>query len=119
MAEERLAKGLNLLQLAKMLRKAKLVDKVGLTGDDVTCLHGLIVPTGWYPHAFFERVIVAVHQHLLGGTDSAAKDMGRASAQAMLGGPHRIFVVDGDVVATGKNMTRIWPHYFNFGTVAV
>lgn len=118
--EARQSRGLNLLTLTKMLRRAKLVDDVaGFYDDDRTLLRGYLVPTSWYPHDFFLRVLGVAHGALLGGGDTAAVAMGFAAGQAMLTGPHRIFRVDGDAVATAKNLARVWPSYFNFGRLTV
>ncbi len=118
--EGRQARGLNVLALTKMLRRARLVDTVaGLDDGDRLLLRGYLVPTSWYPHGFFLRVLGVAHAALLGGGDDAAVAMGFASGQAMLTGPHRIFRVDGDAVATAKNLARVWPSYFNFGRLSV
>lgn len=114
----RQAKGVNLLGLAKLLRHLKVVQTVpGLLVEDRALLGGLIMPGAWYPFDAFVRILAATHLHVGQGKDEAAREMGRAHAAAMLNGPHAAYLHPGDVPKTLASLARIWPNYFNFGSL--
>src|SRR5689334_6838164 len=93
----RLAKGLNLLELAKFVRSQKAADTLpGLTSEDRELIKGRIMPTSWYPFETFVRVLCSAHATLMGGSDAAARQMGHLSCTVMLSGPHAVFVHAGN-----------------------
>jgi len=113
---ERLAKGVNLVLVAKMLRKQKLVDTLpNLLQEDRDLLNGLVLPTSWYPFDSFARIYRAFHTELMGGDTESALRMGIGIAHSLLEGPHVIYVHKGNPKRTVGNMGRIWRAYFNFG----
>jgi uncharacterized protein (TIGR02265 family) len=89
------AKASVLVARLEFIRQAGVADKVlaKLGADDATLLRDTILPTAWYPlelHVRLDRTIAEVLSP--DDPERVFKQMGRASAEKNLGGPHRAFL---------------------------
>ena len=87
------------LNYLRTLAGEPLVDRVlaRLSKDDQATLRGLILPISWFPIELNDRLDQAMADELSrGDRDLVFLEMGRASADANLGGPHKGFVQKGD-----------------------
>jgi hypothetical protein len=115
----RRAKGTNLLMLVKLARAGKRAGQLqGLDEDQEKLLEEHILVSEWYSFDAFAKLLVSVHEQMLGGTDEAAMRMGDAAAGEMLTGVHNMFVTKGDPARTATGLTVIWSRYFDFGNAA-
>jgi hypothetical protein len=112
----RKAKGIIVLEFAKILRRAKderLLE--GLTPEERKLVASKILPSSWYSYDFFARMLVNVHEKLSHFRTEAALEMGRYIATTLLQGHYGIYLKPGDPAATLKGFGIYFRNYFNFG----
>jgi uncharacterized protein (TIGR02265 family) len=88
----------------------------GLPQEDQQVLRGWILPIGWYSFDLNQRLDSAIARRF--SPEDRARvflDMGRASADANLGGAHRPFVKEGDPHFLLGNAERIYAAYYASG----
>jgi uncharacterized protein (TIGR02265 family) len=87
-----------------------------LAAEDRKVLRGWILPIGWYPFDLNQRLDGAIARVL--SPDDKARiflEMGRASADANLSGPHAPFLKNGDPHFLLGNAERIYAAYYQVG----
>lgn len=83
---------------------------------DREILEGVIMPIGWYPLALNIRLDAAI-AHVLSprDRDKAFVEMGRASAEEKLNGPHHVFIRKGDPHFLLSHAPEIYRLYYAVG----
>jgi hypothetical protein len=78
-------------------------------------LKGVVLSTSWYPFEVNEELDRTIVDVLGGGDRKIFKKIGKWSAQANLGGPHRAFLRPGDPAAFLDQTDRIYQFYYDTG----
>ncbi|MGZ3461254.1 MAG: TIGR02265 family protein [Archangium sp.] len=111
-----------------LITRLKLLTKQGGAGrlqqvlqrlppEDRKVLEGLIMPIGWYPLALNLRLDAAIADVLSpGDRNKAFVDMGRASAEDNLNGPHHVFIRKGDPHFLLSHASEIYRLYYAVGS---
>jgi serine/threonine-protein kinase len=115
------AKGVNLIDLVKLLRIARREGKLeGLDADDTALLDERVLVSSWYPIERFWRVLALAHERVLGGSERATVQLGRAGAeQVVAAGVHSVFLSGNDFDRVLRGFARGWSSYFDFGSVEI
>ena len=114
----RRAKGVNLIELVKLLRIERKAGRLGsLSADDEALLDERILVSSWYPVEQFWRLLGLAHERVLGGSEPKTIELGRQGARRVMGGVHSAFVSHDDLARGIKSFARGWSTYFDFGTV--
>ncbi|MFW6050458.1 MAG: TIGR02265 family protein [Myxococcota bacterium] len=117
-AMPRHAKGTNLVLLVKLAKSGVSTGQLtNLGAEEQKLLDEHVLVSEWYPFDAFAKLLCAVHEQMLGGSDEAAMRMGEANASEMLLGVHAMFLSKGDPLRTLKGLGHIWALYFDFGEV--
>lgn len=114
------ARGIMIIAMVKALKKA-MADglHIELSDQERGWLDQYVLLSGWYAWKHFDWLIHRVHEHLMGGTDAGARNMGRWTAEQNLTGIHASFVYPGDVRRTLRSLPNMWSRYFDFGEVEI
>lgn len=114
--ENRSIKGASVGDLVKTLRIYRRSHSVeGLSRAAKALLDQRIIINGWYPIEAFLELLDFTYHHLLDSKEEAAFEMGVRGGEAILAGPHRGFIQQGDPTASVMAMRHTWRAYFNFG----
>lgn len=115
---DRRAKGINFIELIKLLKIQRRTRPLnGLSKEVTALLDEHILLTAWYPVEPFIELIDYVYKHMLSAKPERAFELGVVGAEMQLTGPHRAFVVCGDPEASVLGLRHIWRAYFDFGDV--
>jgi len=116
-AAARLAKGVNFIELVKLLRVARREGRLpGLTVAESALLDERILVSSWYPIETLWRWLELCHE-LFGASDEAAIHMGRIGGERVLSSVHSSFLKPDDLERGLRTTERAWPSYFDFGSV--
>ena len=97
-----------------MIRRRKNVDwEAILPTEDVVYVWQQILPNEWYPMATFERLGIAILDHLEGASLDAVRLWGRFSAQQFAGGQDRL-VVEGEPIESLMRLRVMRSTLFDF-----
>lgn len=118
---QRRAKGVNLIDLVKLLRNARREGKLeGLDAEDAALLDERVLVSSWYPIERFWRVLTLAHERVLGGSERQTIELGRAGAeQVVAAGVHSVFLSGNDFDRVLRGFARGWSSYFDFGSVEI
>jgi hypothetical protein len=118
---QRHAKGVNLIELVKLLRVARREGRLGeLSAEDEALLEERILVSSWYPIERFWRVLALAHERVLGGSDEQTIELGRVGAgRVVASGVHSAFVARHDLERGLRSFERGWSMYFDFGSVEI
>lgn len=116
-ASSRHAKGVNLIELVKILRVARREGRLQeLTPEKSALLDDRILVSSWYPIEMLWRWLALCHE-LFGGSDEAAIQMGRIGGERVLSSVHSSLLKPDDLERGLRTVERAWPMYFDFGSV--
>jgi len=114
----RQAKGVNLIDLVKLLRSARRAGSLPeLSAADQALLDERVLVSKWYPIESFWRLLELAHEHVLGRSDEATVRLGVVGAESVMSGVHRVYVAGQDLERALKGFARGWGSYFDFGFV--
>lgn len=117
-APPRRAKGVNLIELVKLLRIEHRAGNLGeLSPEDAELLDERILVSSWYPIEQFWRVLELAHDRVLGRSETKTIELGRLGARRVMSGVHSAFVQHDDLARGIKSFERGWDNYFDFGSV--
>jgi uncharacterized protein (TIGR02265 family) len=115
-------KGSVLIARLNLLRKQGVADRLAevfqrLSSEDRKVLGGVLMPIGWYPLELNLRLDAAIAE-VLSPRDRAKAfiDMGRASAEDNLKGPHHVFIRPGDPHFLLSHAPEIYRLYYAVGS---
>ena len=115
---ERQVKGLNVVELVKLLKKVVRTQALeGLSSQTQELLEARIIPGAWYPMDFFLEVLVYVHERVWDGSEAAAWRMAERASRDILDGPYRGSIRKGDPIGSLEAQSRLWSRYFSFGAL--
>lgn len=117
--QPRLAKGVNLVGLAKMLKvyaRQRPLDGLGPAARKAMTERVLV--SNWYPLSACREMLDFTYVHMLGRDPEQALMLGLLGGKEMWGSMHRGFLRD-EPIANLRAMTPAWPAYFNFGSLSV
>jgi uncharacterized protein (TIGR02265 family) len=100
------------------IRQAGVTERVlaRLRPEDAKVLRGTILPIAWYPLELYVRLDRAIAEVLSpDDPERIFRQMGRASAETNLNGPHRNFLRPGDPHAMLANAQAILRVYYDQG----
>lgn len=98
----------------RMMRRRKDVDwSEVLWPEDLQYLHARVERDQWYPMASFERMGVAILEHVPGATLDAVRFWGRVSA-AETSRDHQGLIVEGEAVETLMRLKVLRATFFDF-----
>jgi serine/threonine protein kinase len=110
------AKGVNLIELAKLLRIARREGSLPeLEADDRALLEERVLVSSWYPIETFWRLLELAYQHVLKGSDAQAILLGKSGAEAVMAGVHSAYIKS-RFIKTLRSIERGWSAYFDFGS---
>lgn len=112
------AKGVNLIDLVKLLRISRREGKLGqLDPADQALIDERILVSSWYPVEWFWRALELARDRVLAGSDEHTVELGVAGAMSVMGGVHSVYVAGQDLERSLRSIERGWASYFDFGTV--
>ncbi|MBN1656674.1 MAG: hypothetical protein JXA30_23075 [Deltaproteobacteria bacterium] len=114
--EERRAKGINIIDLVKVLKIYRRTHKNAVFSKDVEALFKeRILPNKWYSYRIFLELINFAYKNLLASKEDNAVQLGMAGGLVVLKEYHGVFIEEGDPIATLLSLRHSWRSYFNFG----
>lgn len=112
--ESRHVRGSFFVEYVRMIRRRKNVDwEATLPPEDLIYVWQQVRPNEWYPMTTFERLGVAILDHLDGASLDAVRLWGRFSAQQFAGGQSGL-VVDGEAVESLMRLRVMRSTLFDF-----
>jgi hypothetical protein len=117
---DRHAKGVNLVDLVKLIKKyRKEHPLVKMSPAAEALLTEYVTPNKWYPLELFHEMTDFAFKKILGSSADKALEMGITGGRAALEGFHKVYITKGDPAATVKAMRHGWRAYFDFGDLDV
>lgn len=116
MPDKRKAKGVNFIELIKLLKIHRREHPLpALSPETEELMEQRILPNSWYPFPILVELIDVAYGELLGRDPQKALQMGITGGEVALRGVHRGFIVPGDPTSTFLAMRHTWRTYFDFG----
>jgi serine/threonine-protein kinase len=111
-------KGVNLIDLVKLLRIARRDGSLPELGpEDRALVDERILVSSWYPLETFWRALELAYEHVLKGSDADAILLGKRGAESVVGGVHSAYVSNTkDIDGLLRRFERGWSLYFDFGS---
>jgi len=118
--KKRHAKGVNLIDLVKLLKIARREGRLGeLSAEDAALLDERVLVSDWYPIESFWRLLELAHERVLNGSDDMTVMLGVAGATNVMGSVHAAYVSKEGIDRAARRFERGWASYFDFGSVKV
>lgn len=116
MTQERTVKGSVAMDMVKIVRALKdLPWDQYLKPEDFEIIDSMILPTGWYPVEFYQRVGTAVYKLVAKENVETVKSFGAMAMQELIEGPYRKFLTKGDPHQALDKFLELRKTMFNFG----
>lgn len=112
-------KGIAVIGVVKLLRRARKAAGEALPWALHGYLERRILPSAWYPEEDFDLLVRAAGRLQIGAHRTHFEGLGRQQAEQDLGGIYRVMLRRGDPLATLEQLGDLWRLYHDAGTVQV
>jgi hypothetical protein len=118
MTEERMVKGSIVSDMVKVVNALKdLPWDQHLKKEDFEIINSMVLPTGWYPLDFYQRVGNAVYKLVANEDIKAASIFGETAMKELYEGPYRPFLDKGDPHVAIAKFLELRRGLFNFSNM--
>ena len=114
-ASTRRVKGVNLVNLVKILKHHRKQHPFALTPSAEELFAQHMIATQWYPFEPYMELIDVMWRELLGESEYGALKAGIQGGMVALTSYHRAYIVPGDPAESVRRMERSWAAYFDWG----
>ena len=114
----RRAKGVNLIELVKLVKGLRKRRPIGVSKSLEAVLAEHILISNWYSFDAYQELMEIVFREMLHGSEAAALEMGITGGRAAFSGHHKQFVAPGKPFETLLALRHTWRVYYDFGALA-
>jgi hypothetical protein len=115
MAGEKNVKGVVILDLVKVIKAFKDIPwEDYLESEDMEIVKSMVIPTAWYSAESFQRMALAVWEHVSKKDENVVREWARGAMKGLLEGPYRPHLERGDPFAATEKFLDLRRGLFSF-----
>jgi hypothetical protein len=118
MKPPRRAKGVNLIDLVKLLKGLRKRRPLAFSKAAEALLAEHVLISNWYPFDVYPELLDIVYREMLGRDEKAALEMGIIGGRAAFSGFHKQFIAPRKPLETLLAIRHTWRVYYDFGTLS-